>query len=329
MPTREPEAQANAELKDVGAKPPPRDVGPKPPPRDVGPKAAPTRAKRVEETITLPEFLETRPPGSSALIGDAITGEIRGDGGTGFSTPDIRLHCASEDCSGIRAFQCQRDSGAHTIYEGWSLRFLTYLCRNCQSSSRIFALRNRWNKPNVEMQKIGEAPPFGPPVPPRVISLIGPDRDLFLKGRRAENQGLGIGSFAYYRRAVDDQWQRLLGEIIRVAETTGAPAPMTATLKAAAKETQFSKAVEMIKEGIPDVLKVRGHNPLTLLYAALSEGLHDGTDEHCLGLANSVRVVLTELAERIGLALKDEQELAAAVTNLLTKRAPSKQGDNS
>ena len=45
--------------------------------------------------------------------------------------------------------------------------------------------------------KFGEFPAFGPPVPPRVLSLIGPDKDLFLKGRRSEIQGLGVGAFAY------------------------------------------------------------------------------------------------------------------------------------
>jgi hypothetical protein len=45
------------------------------------------------------------------------------------------------------------------------------------------------------VQKLGELPPFGPPTPPRVFKLIGEEyRELFLKGRRAENRGLGIGA---------------------------------------------------------------------------------------------------------------------------------------
>ncbi len=49
----------------------------------------------------------------------------------------------------------------------------------------------------------------------------------------------------------------------------------------------------------------------------LSEGLHAGTDKECLELATSIRVVLTELAERISQALKDEAELNQAVARLM------------
>jgi len=109
-------------------------------------------------------------------------------------------------------------------------------------------------------------PPFGPPVPPRVITLIGPDRDSYLKGRRSETQALGIGAFAYYRRVMENQKNRLLDEIIRVAQRTNAKQATIGLLKDAIKETQFSKAVDMVKDAIPESLLVHGHNPLTLLH---------------------------------------------------------------
>ena len=69
---------------------------------------------------------------------------------------------------------------------------------------------------------------------------------------------------------------------------------------------------------LPQVLLINGQNPLTLLHSALSEGLHAKTDEHCLVLAHAVRVVLTELSDRLSQALKDEAELRSAIS-LLTK----------
>jgi hypothetical protein len=77
-------------------------------------------------------------------------------------------------------------------------------------------------------------------------------------------------------------------------------------------------------------LIVNGHNPLTLLHSAVSEGLHEHTDEECLELATTIRVVLTDLAERIGLALKDQTELNAAVTKLMAvkaKKAPPRESE--
>jgi hypothetical protein len=50
--------------------------------------------------------------------------------------------------------------------------------------------------------------------------------------------------------------------------------------------------------------------------------LHDRTDEECLELATSIRVVLTEFAERVANALKDEAELNTAVARLLKANAP-------
>jgi hypothetical protein len=52
------------------------------------------------------------------------------------------------------------------------------------------------------------------------------------------------------------------------------------------------------------------------LHDAVGEGLQRKTDEECLELATSIRVVLTELAERISNALKDDQELKQALDGI-------------
>jgi hypothetical protein len=89
--------------------------------------------------------------------------------------------------------------------------------------------------------KFGELPPYGPPTPSRLISLLGPGRDFFLKGRRCENQGLGIGAFVYYRRVVEDQKNRILKQIAKVAETVGAPPETVAALRAAQKNISSAR----------------------------------------------------------------------------------------
>lgn len=165
--------------------------------------------------------------------------------------------------------------------------------------------------------KLGELPTYGPPTPSRLIRLFGKDRDLFLRGRRCENQGLGIGAFVYYRRVVESHKDTILSEIIRVAEKVGAPASMIETLNAAKREIQFSKSLDTAKDAIPQALLINGQNPLTLLHKALSVGVHESTDERCLERAHDVRVVLIELAERLGQALKDEAGLNTAVNRLM------------
>jgi hypothetical protein len=168
--------------------------------------------------------------------------------------------------------------------------------------------------------KLGEWPPFGPHTPARVLRLIQPDKDTYLKARQAENQGLGIGAFSYYRRVVENQKDRLIDKIIQVANKLKADQSTLDKLTAAKQETRFGAAVELLKDALPQTLLVNGHNPLTLLHAALSQGLHAQTDQECLDLAATIRVVLTDLAERLSLALKDHAEIQGAISRLMKPR---------
>lgn len=137
-----------------------------------------------------------------------------------------------------------------------------YICNNCREQHKIFALRGLKSDSAAVavLYKVGEYPPFGPPISSRLISLIGPDRDYFLKGRRAEFQRLGVGAFAYYRRVIENQKDRIFDQIIRVAERVSAKSEIIEDLSRAKQETQFSKAVGAVKHGLPDSLLVNGQN---------------------------------------------------------------------
>ena len=74
---------------------------------------------------------------------------------------------------------------------------------------------------------------------------------------------------------------------------------------------------------MPEVLHIDGHSALTLLHSALSEGLHAQTDDECLELATSIRVLLSELCDRISTALKDHAELQSALSRLLNRDQPN------
>jgi hypothetical protein len=142
---------------------------------------------------------------------------------------------------------------------------------------------------------------------------------MFLRGRRCENQGLGVGAFVYYRRVVENQKSRIISEILKVAERIGAPEEKLQLLRASITEVQFSTAMSSIRDAVPESLLINGYNPMTLLYSALSEGVHNLTDEECLDIASSIRVVLTELSERLSQALKDEAELKNALSKLMNR----------
>ena len=280
--------------------------------------------KEEIEYQTIAEFLESTPPNQLIHISDLSVWKTYNYGDRNeIRTPEIQLHCDHEKCNGTRFFRCVSGRDQRLESKDYEFFYVTYRCSNCQRVEKIFSLAAKVDantKPQGECYKFGELPTYGPPVSPKLIKLIGPDRDEFLKGRRCENQGLGVGAFIYYRRVVENQKNRIIGEIIKVSEKIGATDDKIEKLKSAITETQFSKALDMAKDAMPESLLINGHSPILLLYAALSEGIHELNDEQCLELAGSVRVVLGELSDRLSQALKDEAELTKALSTLMNKR---------
>ena len=281
---------------------------------------------------TLSEFLQSTPPNQSRHISDLSVSESVGSPYPRIiqkiSTPELELHCPHNLCNGVRFFRCTKvfsSTGTHleeNILKENILNYLyvTYQCSNCQKTIKVYSLVVKFSTAEQShgiCRKLGELPPYGQPVPPGLIKLIGPDREIFLKGRNCENQGLGIGAFTYYRRVVENQKNRILEEIVKVSEKIRLPQDKIDTLREAIKETQFRKALGMTKDVMPESLLIGGHNPLLLLHRALSRGVHELSDEECLKLANTVRLVLGELSERLSDILKDKAKLMEAVSTLM------------
>lgn len=274
--------------------------------------------------ITYSDFMESVPPGQLrdiAVLASWTYERSKGVNQNVLIRPEIQLHCPDASCNGMRFFRCM-DREAQVLRERHSFFYLTYRCSNCQKFQKTFAIAASVKvdgKPQGQLYKFGEMPPFGPPTPPKLMKLIGPDRDDFLKGRRCENQGLGVGAFIYYRRVVESQKNRILEEIIKVSEKLGASPDKLEVLRGAIEQTQFTKALEMAKDVLPESLLINGHSPIKLLHSALSDGVHARTDEECMDLASSIRIVLGELSDRLSQALKDEAELAKALATLLNR----------
>ena len=235
--------------------------------------------------------------------------------------PDIQLHCGSNSCNGalfFRSTTAPLELPANT----WHFFYITYRCSNCRNTEKVFSLAARCEKGTTigKFYKFGELPEYGPPTASRLIKLIGPGpRDVSqgstLRESGARNRRLWLLSKG--RR--ETRKSEFLGEIIKVAKKLGATTEAVQKLEAAKDETQFSKALDNVKDTIPPVLLINGQNPLRLLHSALSIGLHDGDDDYCLERASSIRVVLAELSERLDQALKDEAELNKALSHLNQK----------
>jgi hypothetical protein len=242
----------------------------------------------------------------------------------------INLYCKHETCGGVRRHNWEREFGASLfIWDRTYYAFVAYACTNCLASKQVFGLKSVWNGKQGASgvcTKIYQEPPFGPPIPSRVFSIIGDaNRECFLQARRAIARGFGIGAYAYYRRIVENTKFDLVTSVLDVAVKTNAPAGQVGLLRKAQKETQFSKAMEMLNDvaAIPPSLLIRGHNPLALLHDALSEGIHQLDDDECLKRAEAAEVILCELARSMQAALAERKEVEAALSSIMKRKSGS------
>lgn len=274
-----------------------------------------------DKILTLSEFLSNTPPQTLVRVDDL--GRQVAYEGFKLNTPPISIHCDTDHCrdKGLLVFRCT-DKEKWEPESGNYLATYRYICSNCRSKEKVYSVIYAHGDTGIGGSmttpciKVGEFPNFGPPTPARLITAIGPGRNLFLKGRRCENQGLGVGAFSYYRRVIEDQKDRLFDQIIKITEIVEPGSPLLAELVAAKGETQFTKSVDAIKTALPQTLLINGSNPLTLLHSALSEGLHAKTDEECLEIASMIRTVLTEFSKKVAAAISENKELVEAVTKL-------------
>jgi hypothetical protein len=278
----------------------------------------PTSSEEVPQSITFKSFLESVGPNATKLITDAWK-ESRPVGGRDadvLNLPTLMLHCPR--CDGERNFRSTTQPHLDPPNTVFNLNPF-YMCSDCRGYFKTFSLSLRKHDDGAAtVTKYGEIPPIGTPVPNKVLKLFGKDSELFLKGRKCENQGLGVAAFAYYRRVVENHRNDIFDAIIKACETLGpSTASLIEELRTAQKQVSFTSSMDAIRSLIPQGLLINGRNPLLALHSALSVGIHNETDETCLSTAHAIRLVLTGLVERMSMIREENNELHEAVEFLL------------
>ncbi len=274
------------------------------------------------QAMEWPRFLATAPAGAARPVLSAFTETIYTTEKLG--TPDLHLYC--EPCGGERWFSCRLDTEKRSLFPGI---LLSYRCRNCvgepPTTKHYFVAVQEDEKTGiVDAYKYGEFPRLDPKTPPRLLKLLGPHREMFLSGRRAELQGMGIGAAVYYRRVVEAEWKRIVAELLKVAEASEADPGTVSVLKEALNDKRFSAAVDRIKDAIPPAMRIEGQNPLKLLHFVTSDNLHERSEAECLEIAQDVREVLIAFVQRSAALLRREEKLKTSVRRLAMRQTESK-----
>ena len=299
----------------------------------------------AKEVVAWSTFLRSYAPGSSAVVPDLYEPSSNPHVRV-LNYPMLRLWC--QKCEGERNFEIDFKLMARSAPYDRELRDaldairrqhlgvvseyhnLLYVCRDCHGSLKVYAVAIKAEQTGSGIViKVGEFPLYDEPLQSNLWKLIGPARDLMLKGRRCEKQGLGIAAFSYYRRIVEDNKTRILEKYIDAAKKLEAAPDVIRQLDSAKDDQQFRKAIESVTSALPKILIFDGSNPLLLLHQMTSIGLHGLSDTECLEYAHDVRTLLAELARRIDEALQDRQEvhaavmrLSSAVVKINTKKSP-------
>ena len=272
----------------------------------------------------LAEFLQRAPP----LVPENVSAECEYNPTLSrweLILPPLRLYCTSDDCDAECWFDPMgRPFIAVNSTKNAFLHFAQYKCRHCLESVKAYALsiahedmeaRLSGGTP-IRVVKFGEIPAAMGPTPQALRELLGKEAwPLYLKGRRAELAGLGMGAFVYYRRAIEHIWQRVLDRLIEVAAVEPTADRQTA-LAAAKAEPHFTRSLEAAQSHVPPSLYVDRHNPFQALYNACGDGIHELNDEQCIARAEVIRVVLTKFAERAAAVIREDKEFHAAVGKL-------------
>lgn len=280
------------------------------------------------ENLTLSDILENKPPGKYNNVQHVITTGYQGTfddkGYPALQKPPLQLYC--DKCGGTRLFEynafpfmyedVEIEGGNDTTY---NYVYIEYLCQNCKETIKSYFLlidSFEENEKSANIIKVGEYPFYCAIIPPKLITLLQDDKELFIKGVNAESHNLGIAAFTYYRRVVENQKNQLIDKLIKILSLQKTNNEAIETIVAAKKEKSFTKAIEKFKDFIPIQLFIENNNPFTLLHDYLSIGVHRLSDQECLEYAKSIRLVLTEFINRMANILKNDRDLKESVKKL-------------
>ncbi len=232
------------------------------------------------------------------------------------------------------AFDCD-NCGKETTWTGETrqsdfpsgevLRFICHLCR--QKEVIFVILRGYVQSASGQgwdhiIEKIGQSPAPSIAISRPLAKHLGTTADLYKKALICRNQGYGIAAVAYMRRIVEDKTDELIDIVADQARERGLTEKDVEGILTAKKEQTYSGKLKVAGEVIPASLRPGGANPFGTLFGLLSDGLHDRTEEECVGIADEIREVFEYVFENLRTQIEDEKRFRERMSKLMSKANP-------
>ncbi len=177
-----------------------------------------------------------------------------------------------------------------------------FTCVSCGKSKHEYHVEQIVDGETIRFQKYGERPRKRLARNPVLQRFLKDDLDNYENAVVCLSSGYGIAAFAYFRRVVENNINRLLDLVQEDAKSSGADTQVAAALTELRKDSPMSEKIKIANYALPVYLNPDGLNPLSRLYQVLSEGVHKFSEEECLNKAKAtsecLAYLVSELASR-------------------------------
>lgn len=277
------------------------------------------------------QFLETYPLYKKAEIEIPYYSTYLDD----VTTPAINMNCSK--CKSMQTFNISNQiwelragsqQSAQRV-EIWNIPIrCVYVCSACNTFSYYFYIQffqtGTVKKKDTTFykgyyKKIGQSPSWEIDIDKNLEKALGDDAELYKKGLVCESQSYGIGSYAYFRRITENVIDELLNSIADLLDEEDKE-QYKAALEKVKKTRVTEEKIELVQDLLPSSLQPDGYNPLKALHSALSDGIHNRTDEECLDLAETIKAILTYLLEEIRSRSDKAKNFSEKMKKLLGKK---------
>lgn len=242
--------------------------------------------------------------------------------------PAINDNCPI--CKRRQTYNMINDYGDKENDPAGNIFHVNYICMGCQKHEKNFFIyffdkkiktkKQETKKTKLYMMKVGQFPSWSIKMDENILKILNEtERKMYQNGLICESQSYGIGAYAYYRRIVESMIDKLLNKIFDLVEKENKDEYKEA-LKEIEKSKNTSDKIKLVKNMLPQSLKLNGMNPLGALYKALSVGIHNEDDVVCLELAEDIRSILLFLSKKITEHENDRNKFTNSLKRLLEKK---------
>ena len=229
---------------------------------------------------------------------------------------EIDAYC--EICEQLRPFQDPKLRGSSfspsALKSGTS--YFEFCCVSCGKSRREYLVEQVIDDQNIRLQKYGELPRSRLGRNRVLQKFLKDDLDNYEKAVVCLSHEYGVAAFAYFRRIVENNINRLLDFVHEDAQSSGSDKPTIDAIAELRKEAPMSEKIKVANLALPNHLKPDGLNPLGRLYQTLSEGVHGLSEEECLAKAKATSECLTYLVSELAYRKKHRARFKGIVGGL-------------